>query len=139
MQNDNWLRRLIKPSNAPCSEINLNCARTRIDRADHEKSLKNMFEIIPSTCLVRILFWHEFPQYDLLKSIAFRLYRPCTVFLCGRSTFPGAEPPAGPPKFANMLAVNVFIEILLMHPNFGATFERIFPELLVSTIQRALI
>ena len=49
-----------------------------------------------------------------------RLYKPYGIFDFGwRSTFPGAEPPAGPPKISKSLGETTFPKIWSFFTNFG--------------------
>ena len=72
-------------------------------------------------------FWQAFliwiaPAPVLLLELE-RLYESCGIRPWGRSTFPGAEPPAGPPKFSKSLGESTFpknLDFLEASPNLSS-------------------
>ena len=79
-----------------------------IEFTDFEKS--SFFRPKTKEFWQALLIWIS-PAAVLLLELE-RLYESCGIPSWGRSTFPGAEPPAGPPKLSKSLAESTFSKFL---------------------------
>ena len=79
--------------------------------------------MISTSCFVRELLLHDFPLRYTNKVLPSVSTGHMQFYFLGRSTFPGAEPPAGPKISSKSMGESTFPKILVHAQNFGRKIE----------------